>query len=820
MANDKQNSVPASPQRKALKFELAYKQRKAAEEARRTDQTTTLRAHQPLARIAFLALVGMLLYLSTVAYNTTHLDLLLNTKVGVIWSLVELPRRWVLGVGSLVLSVLLYEAISLHHRVDRQFQAWRAALPENKTKQNRHLLWLHGGLITDHYSAPAFGRLLPVLSQLVLYGVLWLAPVLTLTFVQAVVMPVHSEWLSGAVRVSLIIVVLLVMYSAVQRRAKGNAPQRKWQTIRLDWCVAGAICMFGTYLSLHVFLWPSESLQRLQAAIAPSAMVWDPAVNDRSTYRHFFGLHCGSDPENPWSHSVDSTGEYSFGYTGYSYDNYHGNVDYGGWKRKGFNTSKPQSTRADFGNNTSYFIRQSSIWDCPDRDDKTVVSTQLLRAWISHQSKRFSPNYDLTDQIVNGRNLKADERDHLSKHTADQPLHPKFFETLEQLLPLDLSSENLRFATFCHAWLPNVKLPPPEKLEGANFCGAKLQGVQLASWRERPVARESAPFSRLHGIDLSGGALFAGQFEDLTLGFTAISARIDGLQLKGVAVMNADWRFASLVNPLFLQSESMRKDVKNSISHSKFDGASMVTPQFHATEIWQSSFVGTELSNPLFFQGTKVSGSDFSLANLAGPAETYEGKELVTWNDSKLNLTQLRVRDRSKHVFDKSVDGSSGGRTLIIGTLEVSQRNNPIGPLWIADTLASSDESASLNKASANYWLVQQQRRASDSKSGRTALDETYYQNVLRRCESSDSSTQCYGFSPTLQSLARGTMRELCEKYAAYVSDDVANTLYTAATVSNPKERLGESGLDGDAQRKKFTACLKDKLGQPRSAGG
>ena len=129
---------------------LAFQQRKAADESRRTEQTATLRAHQPLARIAFLALVGMLLYLSTVAYNTTHLDLLLNTKVGVIWSLVELPRRWVLGVGSVVLALTLYEAISLHHRVDRQFGAWYEALPANETKQHRHLLWLHGGLSYHH----------------------------------------------------------------------------------------------------------------------------------------------------------------------------------------------------------------------------------------------------------------------------------------------------------------------------------------------------------------------------------------------------------------------------------------------------------------------------------------------------------------------------------------------------------------------------------------------------------------------------------------------------------------------------------------------
>lgn len=245
----------------------------------------------------------------------------------------------------------------------------------------------------------------------------------------------------------------------------------------------------------------------------------------------------------------------------------------------------------------------------------------------------------------------------------------------------------------------------------------------------------------------------------------------------------------------------------------------MTTPQFHATEIWQSSFVGAELSNPLFFKGTKISGSDFSLANLAGSAEAYDGTDLVTWEDSKLNMTQLRGQDRSKHVFDKTVDGSSADRTLVIDTLQLSQRNNAIGPLWIFDKLLSNGEISSLGKASGNYWLIQQQRGAKEGKSGDSLLNESYYQSVLRRCESSSSGTQCHGFSPTLQSLAQGTMRVLCEKYAAYVSDDLANTLYTAAAVSSPKELLGESSAYSDAQRKKFVACLKDQYGQPRSAG-
>jgi uncharacterized protein YjbI with pentapeptide repeats len=817
MANEKPTYVLARQRRAAEQTS-----RSAEEAARLADEAATLRAHQPMARLAFLALVGMLLYLSTVAYNTTHLDLLLNTKVGVIWSLVELPRRWVLGVGSLVLAVIHYEAISLHHRVDRQFQAWYSALPKNEAIQHRYLLWLHGGLISDQYSSGISGRWLSAMSQVVLYGVLWVAPVFALTFLQAVVMPVHSEWLSNSVRLSLIIVVLLVGYSAFQRYIKEKSAKPKWLRVRLGGCIAGSICTFGMYLSLHVFLWPGEALQWLQAEVVPASSVWEPTVDSSTVYRSFFGLSCGVSNANGWWSDTfwKSQDAANYIYSGYRSDSNYGNTNYGGWIRKQFSTSKPQSTRADFGSNISFISTPDAGWQCPERDEKTVISTQLLRGWIGHQFKRLSPNYNLTDQIINGRSLTPEERDYLSTHTAEQPLHPKFQATLDQLNPLDLSSEDLRYGIFCNAWLPMVKLPDARKMEGTVFCGAKMQGVQLEGWKEKPAVNEIGFSSRLNGIDLSGGSLFGGHFEDLTLRFTAISARIQGLKLNGVALENSDWRFATIDSPEFLLSYSIPRDRKSSISHSKLDGSSINQPQFHATEIVQSSFVGAVVSNPLFFKGTKIKGGDFSMANFAAPSEDYAGENLVTWEDSKLDFTQFLLRDRRRHVFDKNINGSSNGPTLIVGTLYSGpKKNNLIGPLWISKEFATAAERTSLYKASENYWLVQQQWRKDFGATGGALINETYYQNVLQRCESGNISSLCYGFSPTLQSLAQGTMRELCESYAAYVPTDVANTLFTAFSGRSSKElSFGFDMSSKEEQRMKFMSCLKDKHGRPRAS--
>lgn len=683
--NDVLQKQPSHPAR--------YKLRAADQDLRREKQTATLLAHQPLARIAFLALIGMLLYLSTVAYNTTHLDLLLNTKVGVIWSLVELPRRWVLGVGALVLAIVHYEAISLHHRIDRQFQAWYASLPADDTKKHLHLLWLHGGLISDQYGGLVFGRLLPTLSLVVTYGVLWIAPVITLTFLQAVVMPVHSEWLSGSVRLALVLVVVLVGYSAIQRAGRRKTKKIFLSFIRTDRVIAAVVCSVALFASFHVFLWPGELLQRAQAYAAPSSMVWDPNEDDGETYRSFLGMTCGLSHDSSWragivsdqppfrlaipGSSIESNaGDYAGTYPDVTSEKYNDLSN----RTRSFDTSKPQSDRAIFPSTSSWYPANGvPTLLCPQFDEKTVISTQILRGWMALNSRYASPNYELSDEVINGRNLTVEERNYLSTHTKTQPLHPKFAETLYRINNLDLVSEDLRFERFCNAWMPKVLLPPPTELNGTAFCGAKMQGTLISNWNEESAAKNRLTSSRLNGIDLSGGSLFNSQLGDVTISFTAIDASIEGLVLNGVNIQNSDWRLSRLTNPLFLLSKRHVERPGSSISESNFDGAAIAAAQFHATKISSSSFVGAEMSNALFFKGTKIDNSDFSLVNLAGPANDYDGSNLVQWKDSKLNFTRFRVKDAGKHTFAKT-NGTSLGRSMIVGATTLSEPTNPIGP--------------------------------------------------------------------------------------------------------------------------------------------
>jgi hypothetical protein len=280
-------------------------------------------------------------------------------------------------------------------------------------------------------------------------------------------------------------------------------------------------------------------------------------------------------------------------------------------------------------------------------------------------------------------------------------------------------------------------------------------------------------------------------------------------------------RLPSIGDPLFLLTDGKRKVVRSSIRNSKFDGATFTQPQFHSTEIIDSSFVGTKLSNPLFFKGTNISNSDFSLADLAdlaGAAGVYDGSELVTWENSKINFTQFNLRDISKYIFDKGSDSSKDQEILIAKTLHNVARNNPIGPLWIAPSRATPKDIDLMKMASSNYWLIQQQAPAIDAQPASVLINSAYYQDVLQRCESNAQGNECWGFSPTLQSLAHGTMRDLCAKYAAYITDDLADTLHTAASLDSPNAKADFSKLTSSDQRKKFMSCLKNRYGLPRES--
>jgi uncharacterized protein YjbI with pentapeptide repeats len=797
------------------KFEPGFKQKKNQREALTNVRAQHISAQQNFSRLTFLTLIGILLYLSTVAYNTTHLDLLLNTKVGVIWSLVELPRRWVMGIGAFVLVIVLYEAISLHHRLDRQFQVWLKTMPQTEIERNKQLTWIQGGLVSDTYGSAVFGRLLATLAYLVLYGVLWLAPLATLTLMQAVVMPVHSEWLTGSIRVSMILACLLVGYSAFQLHLKSNANTftkvglegtsksinilQKTFAIFARWLAPGSLIFVSLFLTNHVFLWPGELLQRLQADIATTTSVWNPEVDKTTTYREFLGLTCGikNDSEQyKWIDTTVDTGVY--GYNNFSYD------------RKPFDTSKPQSERADFGSNVSFFNPPSPSWRCPDRDDKTVVSTQLLRAWLSQFSNRFSPNYALSNEIIAGSSLAFDEREILSKHTDKEPLDPKFYTILKKITPLDLRFENLRYATFCNAWLPKVLFPSAEQVEGANFCGAKMQGAKLFFWKEPLNTIHNFYFPNVEGIDVSGGSIFGAVFEDTTIGFTAIASSIQGLRLNGVNLQKADLRFAKIELPEFLQSRFPGPAKNNRITNSNFSGAVIESPQFHATIIENSKFIGAQISNPLFFKGTLVLSSDFSLANLHDSQSAYSGTNLVTWKSSKMNLTQMPFNHKSKHVFDATMKDTKPIRTLIFDTVSAEETLNPIGPMWITNKKLSPVDLKNLSASFPNFWLIQRHSEVTKLRPRRWSID---YESVLQRCETDGS--YCFSFSPTLQRVANGTMSSLCEEYSMYISSEMADTLYSAATIAQPNKWSGSTDLYNEVQRKKFNSCLKNMHGLP-----
>jgi uncharacterized protein YjbI with pentapeptide repeats len=393
----------------------------------------------------------------------------------------------------------------------------------------------------------------------------------------------------------------------------------------------------------------------------------------------------------------------------------------------------------------------------------------------------------------------------LSIHTDEQPLHPKFYEVLNSLPTLDLAEENLRYGNFCNAWLPKTTFPSADKLSGINLCGAQLQGTQLFAWQELESAGSQ---SRLTGADLSGGEIVGAKFGGLDVGFIAVAAKIEGVELD--LLMNADWRNAWVSQPVFLEHTEKFGDKRSRIVNSRFDGAKFYSPQFHGTLISNSTFVGAQISNPLFFSRTQIVSSDFSLANFALPSENYAGENLVTWKNTTFDLMQIPISALSKHSFTAQAT-SKPKYPLIANAIVAMDSSNKFGPLLVSEPRITSAEIAKLGRMNNNFWLVQAQTRT-DKK----IQAQQDYSDLLKWCQ--QGGKVCNGFSPSLQSTATWMFTQMCDKYAIYMSDDIANTLYTAVHARQPSDLHGNYQLYNDAERKKFMRCLKNIHGQPRNS--
>jgi uncharacterized protein YjbI with pentapeptide repeats len=340
-------------------------------------------------------------------------------------------------------------------------------------------------------------------------------------------------------------------------------------------------------------------------------------------------------------------------------------------------------------------------------------------------------------------------------HTDSAPLHRDFYNILKKVAVIDLSTENLRYANFCNAFLPKVNLPRRNDIEGADLCNADLQGASLSLWGgHREEERQHQP-EDINGADVSGGSLVSPIFEDQEVRLTAIGAKVIDLLARGVTFSDSDLRFATFERAAFVLNKTDAQRNKNSIDNSNFSGAVFVDPQFHATQISRSKFIGATLESPLFFSGTEILNSDFSLARMTD-SQSYKGSNLVTWRDTRIHLTAIEYAMQTRHTFDRSMhsDTKSENAIPVMYIVLVPPSRPYMGPIWISWEPLKPEELLSLRKKFAAFWLIQ------DGKNS--------FQRAVRRAQ---TAIACFSTAMTLSASAKAIHHTsaLCPKKRRHI---------------------------------------------------
>jgi uncharacterized protein YjbI with pentapeptide repeats len=777
------------------------------------EQAKLLASNQTLARASFLALAGACLYLASVAYNSTHLDLLLNTKASVLWSVVELPRRWVLSIGAIVLVGLLYETAALHDRLDRQYRAWIASMPADDTSRQRRLLWLHGGLVSDVHSASVFGRTLSQAAEFVLYSIMWIAPLLTLLFVQAVLMPVHSELLSNTLRVALLLASAIVGHGVFRAVSVYSSDVRKKASsgkvsiskrlsvlgVRPMMSITTLVVLGGLVLSFHVLLWSGERLQvgqsrfllwseqklrELKFLSDSKSLVWRGPTKNNLT-PSFLGIKCPSSPRT--------------------------------------------------------VANENSYAGCPSLREPTMLSTLILREHLTKFSTRFAHNYQLADTAINGSSLTAQERKELALHTDQAPLHPNFESILLKVPKLNLRSEDVRYADFSRAFAPKVNFSE-DLSRGAIFVGASLQGSSLIL---SPPRRPDLGLSFL-GADMSGGDI---TIDNSVPSMTLIG--VIGIRTK-VALFGpmpnltaSDFRFSqwndqwwaerSTVPPFQAhppQAESFQKHENQNttaVMSSNFSGARLSGITFINVRVSSSQFVGASIQSLNVLGRNEISNSDFSLSTLfrddwylgnrASTTKhltkeigfTFTDLNLATFNECNLDETMNFHRlngfagapgfksDVPGQLVPNAINRSYVSSTELTQYMGNASALNPIGPFVMRQSKCAPKKGQSPTNTPQlppagfpeNYWTLEQVPAATTAISG------------YRVC----NTLGCRSDPNAIQQAASVALTYACDHYALYLSGRTYETLRRALP---PAQQALNKKTGSESAEKVSAETLKD----------
>lgn len=584
----------------------------AAREGKTDELEKRLRENGTSARLAFGALVALCTVLASIAFVTTHVDLLLNNKIRVFGNVVEIPRDWGMSIGAVLLVFLQYEALSLNARLRRQYELWWKALLPTGGHVGRRLSWMSGGLISDLYLTGSRYVVLRTLARVILTLGLCIFPLLTLTFLLAVAMPAHSELLSTTIRAAATGSAILAVWAhregllarsrvdlssrestSLRQFNAGTSVQTWWRNVawrRFAWLPVPLVIACTQILVWHVFLWPGEAVQRATTSLLPDAFVWG-SDEDSDKVRWWFW----------WSEST-KVPVYS-------------NPEL--LRETDVSKLMPSASRIDWGIANRYSVQAPGSRSL-GRDERTSISTQVLRyyIWVS-LGDRFSPNLRVRDADL--VQLSADQKAILGGKSASEEHRARFAEALQRIPTLDLRRRDLRFATFDHVWMPKVALPPASRRAGMVLTNCNLQGASLFRFGVARCATCIVDSGTLgKGLDISGATITDSRFNS---GIRNVSARYshwDAVDVVGW-VTDTDFRGSELANVAWLRSDPSVIRRPSVIANSDFSGAHLYHPQFHNTIIRETALDGANIDYPLLLGRVGMIDSRMRFARFAFP---------------------------------------------------------------------------------------------------------------------------------------------------------------------------------------------------------
>lgn len=587
------------------------------------------------ARVAFVSLFLLTLLLANVAFTTTHLDLLLGTKISLPSQNVEVSRQAILLFGSLILAAVHFQALRSHLVAAKQL----VELTQTSKNPETIGLSLRTNMITDAFYASVGNRFSRAISIALLATVLLLSPPATLLFVQLVTLPAHSNLLTGAVRALLVLdtaltLVALLLFTGYLNKVQKSLHSRTRSIviILISW-----LTTMPALTGLLIVMYPGEGYEKALVTVAPYLL--PPLVTEKNIKE---GAEIGG-----------------AGFTCVIKREY---------RQREWQTDNVQTARRGLDSPEIFQAKPTPVQPIPKPDcrnfEDSLVPTVLVMTWLENLSDfQISRNLNLQGQVISAQSLLPNERTILSDHSSSAALHPDFFSVLAKVSKIDWRSRDLRYANFDGAFMPQVKLHGPNIL-GATFRNASMQGAEIDSYESKydsdaltPGRRMVSPFS---GADLSAATIARSNFIAESIeGMNAIAATFSECRFAGTEIIGGVWQSASF-NYCAFQELGIGK-------------ASKLASRVMSVDMGQAHFFATDLHKVYF-------GSDQGL----GPS--WMNLESTSWLNTKIfdgtvfSRTSLRGAEFS--------DAEIGRISIVKSDISFASFSRPLTVPYSPDTVA------------------------------------------------------------------------------------------------------------------------------------